>query len=201
MIHFFIYNLIVGLFKFITPRINSSRFLGSLTMAVIEIIVICNVNITFIMIIESVFLVLTILNGIRHFSYMLKRRKIKKSWLKYHSDLNGLDQLIYTKKILYDMIFRISGNKEGRKMPEREKSISDAYPQIDNAISKAYTLFENNEISAQSMIDICKYTIHSIDRAFDSNLFEPEYLDITIPAEIRNLTSNNAEHNPLHSEV
>ena len=134
MVHFFIYNLIVGLFKFITPRINASRFLGSLTMAVIEIIVICNVNITFIMIIESVFLVLTILNGIRHFSYMLKRRKISKSWLKYHSDLNGLDQLIYTKKILYDMIFRISGNKEGRKMPEREKNISDAYPQIDNAI-------------------------------------------------------------------
>ncbi len=166
-------------------------------MAAIEIAVIYNVNILFIRIIESIFLALAVLNGIRHFYYVLiiklKRQQVMESWLKYHSDLTGLDQLIFTKRLLNDMIYLVSDSKDGLKLSEREKSIYEYYPQIGNAISEVHSLYEQNIISNQTMIAICKNTINSINNAFDLKKFEPEYLDVTIPNEIRNFVNAHAE--------
>ena len=200
MIHFLIYNQIVRLFKSFAPDVSTSRFLGSVFMVVIEGFVIYKVDILFIRIIEAVFLVLALINGIRHCFYMLKRRKIKKSWLKYHSDLNGLDQLIYTKRMLNDMIYNISDGKDGQRISEREKSISEVYPQIETAISEANSSYKNNEISVQTMLEICRNTINSINKAFDSNQFEPEYLDVIIPSEIRSFVINHSEQVQTHSK-
>jgi len=187
MIHFTIYNFIVRLFKLFTQSINTSRLLASIVSIAVEIAIICNVNNLFVRIVESVFLLLVVLNCVRRTVYFAKRQKIKVMWLKYHSDLGGLDQLVSTQRILSDMIYNLSENKEGMRISKREKSYMETYAPIMEAISEAFSFYERNEISTDTMLKICRNTINYIETAFESYSFDPEYLNKAIPDKVRNI--------------